>query len=469
MTFSKDEIVGVFTVRDATGTTRQFGLALLVKVTATSFFQTDLAGTWRVYGLSTPQTPGVQPFAVLGKLPIDGSGALTTLTLPDGTVETFVVGSRLTLGTDGLLTGTVTSPDGSVTTIPQATMSPDKNMVVGVGTDTGAPGDPQFGLLLLVRDEPFAVSDLAGTWSLFELSLSASQGNLGVWELGTVTFNSAGTAIAGTSKDPSGNVITFTGGSLNLNNGFLAGTLTTSPSPSSLAVVASGVPSKDMIVGIDLADLNPVSGSFSSAGLFALVKQPPPTLAVSATTVGLSGPLTVTFSNGPGGGWIGLFPLGSGLDQFVDYQYVSGSQMYTAQNETVTSGTVTLPSAGKGALAAGAYVVRWVRQGVVFASSGTLTVANIPPAPVLTALTPPSVVAGTGAVTVHAGGSGFTPASVIQVNGTARATTYNSATDLSVSFSATEVGTANTSYARSQPSSSAACGCSRCQTRIPGL
>src|SRR5439155_26970327 len=41
MTSSKDEIVGVFTVRDATGAQRQFGLAVLVKVTATSFAQTD--------------------------------------------------------------------------------------------------------------------------------------------------------------------------------------------------------------------------------------------------------------------------------------------------------------------------------------------------------------------------------------------------------------------------------------------
>src|SRR2546422_8716509 len=76
----------------------------------------------------------------------------------------------------------------------------------------------------------------------------------------------------------------------------------------------------------------------------------------------------------------------------------------------------------------------------------SLTVADIPPAPGLTSLTPASVVAGTGAVTVHAEGSGFTTASVVQVTGTARTTTYVSATELSVSFSATEVGTANTTY-----------------------
>src|SRR5439155_11505085 len=106
MTSSKDEIVGVFTVRDATGAQRQFGLTVLVKVTATSFAQTDVAGTWRIYGLGTPQTPGVEPSGVLGKLQIDGSGAVGTLTDLDGTV--VVLGGRLTLGTDGLLTGIIT-------------------------------------------------------------------------------------------------------------------------------------------------------------------------------------------------------------------------------------------------------------------------------------------------------------------------------------------------------------------------
>src|SRR2546422_8313086 len=56
----------------------------------------------------------------------------------------------------------------------------------------------------------------------------------------------------------------------------------------------------------------------------------------------------------------------------------------------------------------------------------SLTVADIPAVPVLTSLTPASVVAGTGAVTVHAGGSGFTTASVVQVTGTARTTDWKS-------------------------------------------
>src|SRR5437667_10642751 len=73
-----------------------------------------------------------------------------------------------------------------------------------------------------------------------------------------------------------------------------------------------------------------------------------------------------------------------------------------------------------GPVPVGPYVYRWVKDGMVIAQSATLTVADIPAVPVLTSLTPASVVAGTGAVTVHAGGSGFTAASVVQVTGTAR-------------------------------------------------
>src|SRR5438445_1359047 len=172
-----------------------------------------------------------------------------------------------------------------------------------------------------------------------------------------------------------------------------------------------------------------------------------PTLTPGQTTGAMAGPLSVAFSNGPGGGWVGLFPVGtSGPNGYVDWQWVTGTQTFSAQVNTVTSGTVTFPRAGMGPVPVGTYVYRWVKDGMVIAQSATLTVADIPAVPVLTSLTPASVVAGTGAVTVHVGGSGFTPASVVQVNGTARPTTYVSATELTFGLSALEVGTANTSY-----------------------
>jgi trimeric autotransporter adhesin len=56
------------------------------------------------------------------------------------------------------------------------------------------------------------------------------------------------------------------------------------------------------------------------------------------------------------------------------------------------------------------------------------------PAPVLAALSPPEVVAGSGAVTVTATGSSFVPATIIQWNGSARTTTFVSATELRVAI-----------------------------------
>src|SRR5207245_2191346 len=137
----------------------------------------------------------------------------------------------------------------------------------------------------------------------------------------------------------------------------------------------------------------------------------------------MAGPLSVAFSNGPGGGWVGLFPVGtSGPNGYVDWQWVTGSQTFSAQVSTLTSGTVTFPRAGMGPVPVGTYVYRWVKDGMVIAQSATLTVADSPPTPGLTTLTPSSVVAGAGAVTVHGGGSGFTAASGVQGKGRWRGT-----------------------------------------------
>src|SRR5256885_1256265 len=153
----------------------------------------------------------------------------------------------------------------------------------------------------------------------------------------------------------------------------------------------------------------------------------------------MAGPLSVAFSNGPGGGWVGLFPVGtSGPNGYVDWQWVTGSQTFSAQVASLTSGTVTFPRAGMGPVPIGSYVYRWVKDGMVIAQSATLTVADIPPAPGLTSLTPASVVAGT--VT----GANFIGSTVGQVNGGARATVVESGTQLSVTLAAGDVASGGT-------------------------
>ena len=71
----------------------------------------------------------------------------------------------------------------------------------------------------------------------------------------------------------------------------------------------------------------------------------------------------------------------------------------------------------------------------------TITVApNL--APVLASLAPATATAGSGALTVSVSGSGFTSASIVQVGGSPRATTFVSTTSLTAQLTAADIATA---------------------------
>src|SRR2546422_8533975 len=62
-----------------------------------------------------------------------------------------------------------------------------------------------------------------------------------------------------------------------------------------------------------------------------MIRRPPRSTLFPYTTLFRS----VTFSNGPGGGWVGLFPAGtSGPNGYVDWQWVTGTQTFSAQVNT---------------------------------------------------------------------------------------------------------------------------------------
>lgn len=77
---------------------------------------------------------------------------------------------------------------------------------------------------------------------------------------------------------------------------------------------------------------------------------------------------------------------------------------------------------------------------------GTPASTNLPPAsnpiPAIAAVTPSSVVAGSGATAVMIAGSGFISSSTVQWNGTPIATIYNSTTSLSVTLAANNLANA---------------------------
>jgi hypothetical protein len=77
-------------------------------------------------------------------------------------------------------------------------------------------------------------------------------------------------------------------------------------------------------------------------------------------------------------------------------------------------------------------------------SGATLTVTTPPGVPVLTSINPTSVSAGGAAFALTATGSGFAGNSVVQVNGTARPTTFGSATQLTAQLTAADRATGGT-------------------------
>src|SRR5439155_13217465 len=248
-----------------------FIFLLLVKESITTFYQTDLSGTWRVYGLGTPRFPAVTPLGAIGTLSMDGSGALGTFVQVDGTVETL--GGRLTLAADGLISGTISSADD--TTVLQATLSSDKKFMVGVGTTSSPNGDVSRDLFIFLRDEAFALSDLAGTWQEQDLSLSYTQGNLGESVLGSIVFNGAGTVTTGglysELAGPSG--LQISAGTLSINpSGFLVGPFSATTGPS--AMIATVVPSTEMMVGLIAKEVNVQTSTPQELAFAVLVRDP---------------------------------------------------------------------------------------------------------------------------------------------------------------------------------------------------
>ena len=71
-----------------------------------------------------------------------------------------------------------------------------------------------------------------------------------------------------------------------------------------------------------------------------------------------------------------------------------------------------------------------------------LTFAVNNPQPTLSSLSPASVTAGSGAFTLTLNGTNFIPASVVQVNGSNRTTTFVSSTRLTATIPATDVASA---------------------------
>ena len=241
-------------------------------------------------------------------------------------------------------------------------------------------------------------------------------------------------------------------------------TLTGSGFISSSEVRVNGMARATTFVSSTTLSVPITAADRASAGVFAIaVSNPGPgggsssnaafsVVAPAALTVnGVSGPvaasggsaIAVGVSNGPGNraDFVMMVAAGSAPTYWTgNYQYLSGSTARPAVGMTSATLLFTAPSAG------GSFEFRLFENDtwILRATSSIVTVGPGNPVPAVAALSPPSVTAGAAPFTLTVTGSGFVPASQVRINGSARATTYVSATTLTTAVAASDVIAAGT-------------------------
>jgi len=162
--------------------------------------------------------------------------------------------------------------------------------------------------------------------------------------------------------------------------------------------------------------------------------------AVSATG---GSPLFVDVLNGPAnrGDFVMMVPTGSADNHWSGtYRYLNGSTTRPTTGSTNANLLFTAPLAG------GTFEFRlfendtWTR----LATSAAVTVSAANAAPRITTIAPTSVVAGSGSFTLTVTGTGFVPASTVQINASTRPTTFVSSTTLTAALLSSDVTTAGT-------------------------
>ncbi len=225
---------------------------------------------------------------------------------------------------------------------------------------------------------------------------------------------------------------------------------TTYQSSSQLTVV---LPSMLLMSG-GIAELfvsSPAPGGGISNNIAFTITNPTPTLASISPNVLVAGSgATVITANGSG------FRSDSAIrfngtpipTTFVSPTQLTGSVSASLlASGAVNNISVSSPSPGGGTT-----------------NNATLTVNNA--LPVLTSITPTSVVAGAGNTVVMAIGSGFTPTSVILRNGLPMSTSFQSPTSLSATLPATSLTAPGTSFSFSVTSPAPGGGTSAARTFI---
>lgn len=202
---------------------------------------------------------------------------------------------------------------------------------------------------------------------------------------------------------------------------------TTVVSTSSLVAT---IPAADLAIpGVaQVAVFTPAPGGGTTASL-PLTIDPPPTITVPATTVGPGSTLTATLSNAPGGAsdWLALAPVGAPVTTFLQWTNVGGGV-------TNRTWTVTMPTT------AGTYEVRLIVNNARVAASPPITVdLSFNPLPGITSIAPSRATVGGAPFTLTVTGTNFLSSSIVRWNGSDRATTFTSATQLQATIGASDI------------------------------
>ena len=206
---------------------------------------------------------------------------------------------------------------------------------------------------------------------------------------------------------------------------------------------------------------NPTPGGGTSAAATVTINNPLPTLTSlnpsSATASGAAFTLTV---NGSG---------------FVSTSTVWwNGALRTTTFVSATQVTAAIPATDIASAGTVGVTVMNPAPGGGSAANLTFTINN--PAPAITTLSPNSATAGGAAFTLTVNGSGFVSGSTVQWNGSARTTTFVSATQLTAAIPATDIanaGTANVTVVNATPgggtSNSASFTINQQQNPVPAI
>lgn len=174
----------------------------------------------------------------------------------------------------------------------------------------------------------------------------------------------------------------------------------------------------------------PTPGGGTTAAVTVPI-DPPPSLTPSTLKASPGSRVTVTLANGFGGSgdWMSLAAVGSANSAYQTFTYIG-------TGVTTRTWTVTAPATP------GQYEFRLFRDNTYTrAATSAPVVIDIAesPVPAIASLAPASAPAASPAFTLTVNGTGFVPATVVLWNGSARTTTYVSATQLRASIGAADI------------------------------